>query len=167
MQDAIQVGRGSFMHDHADRQTLFKQAMRAQNFKTAQMGAEQDASASRFDKLIEHGGAFDLKLEIPVASGEQVDPVVDRRGKRVIMAKHIPPCGRPAECPLQIPTRHAPGTSGKHNEVETNGIEKPSRERTADQQGHPRQKTEEDHTAALWFPQPFAAHGPTDATGEP
>jgi hypothetical protein len=154
----VEIGCGRFMHHDGDRQVFSKESMGTEYFEASQMGPQKNAAALLLDGVLNDRRAFHADVEIAMPSRQKIDSVVDRRSKRMIVTKDIPPARRALEDALQILSRHPPGSAGEHDEIQTDGIQKPPRHGTAHTQGHPGQQSDEDQAAAFGLTEPVIAH---------
>lgn len=109
--------------------------------------------------FLDGGSSLDADIEVVVPTRKQIDPIVNRRGEGMIMAKDVRP-RRPEIRRLgKEPSRNPSAVSGKGKEVETDRIEARTRERTAEAERQPDEQTEEIPVSTFGLSEPSGLHG--------
>src|SRR5688500_13233397 len=133
--------------------------MRAQHFETSEVRAQEDAASLLSQYGMQCGRALHANIEIPMASRQEIHPVMDGRRKGMIVAEHVSPAGGSFENPLQVFTRDTLSSAREQQEIETDGIEQPARHRTAQFQRDPGEEPNQPAVAAFGLREPSGAHG--------
>jgi hypothetical protein len=68
MEDGIEVGCRGFMHDDGDGQMPVEETVGAENFETAHMGTQQNATSLLFEVVPNDRLSFHSYVEVPLAS---------------------------------------------------------------------------------------------------